>query len=111
MSLQTVGLVFLLVSAGFFLNWGYSDSSVNTTSNVIFGAILGVLGISFLMYRNPLADTTQKFVSVANKILDDSSALLSSNEADEKVKRINVEARKATREIKERAQARIQKIN
>lgn len=107
MGLHAIGLIFLLLSAGFFLGWG--SVSANGTFDMIVGVILAIIGFSFMTYRNPLADATKKFVRIANQIMDEPPALLLGG-VDERVKSINAEARKATRDIKERARIRIEKI-
>jgi hypothetical protein len=110
MNTQAVGLIFLLIGLGFFLSWGNSSGNVNSTVDIILGAIFAIIGFSFLTYRNVLSTTTEKFVRVANQIMDDPAAIFSSDETNERVKHIQAEARKATREIKERARVRVEKI-
>lgn len=110
MNTKVIGIIFLLIGAGYFLNWGYPNGSGNATFDIIVGTIFAIIGFSFLTYQNVLVTTTEKFVRVANQIMDDPAALLSTGETNERVKRIQTEARKATREIKERARTRIEKI-
>lgn len=110
MSLQTIGLVFLLVGVGFFLSWGYSGEQANLTIDVIVGAIFSVIGFGLMRYT-PVLKTTDRVLRVANQIMDEGAAkLVSSFEPEERVKLIRAHARKATREIRENAQMRIEKI-
>lgn len=110
MNTQSVGLIFLLISAGYFLSWGYSSGNANATFDIIIGAISAIIGFSFLTYRGALETTTDKFVRAANQIMDGPAALLSTDETNEHIKRIHTEARKATRDIKERARMRVEKM-
>lgn len=109
MSFRTIGLIFLLIAAGFFLSWGTPGGS-NLTVDVILGGIFAIIGYSIMTYQNPLAGVTDRFIRVANQVMDDPGVLISAENAKEGIHRIQKEARKATRAIKEGAQNRIDTI-
>ncbi len=110
MSFRTIGLVLLLIAAGFFLSWGHPGLSANLTSDLILGSIFALMGYSIMTYQNPLTGVTERFIHVANQVMDDPSVLISTENAKEGIHRIQKEARKATRAIKEGAQNRIDTI-
>ncbi len=111
MSIQTIGLVFLLLAAGFFLSWGYSGSDVNFTMDFILGAILVVIGFGMMRYSNPVLDGSKRIVGAAHEILDGRDLdPFSVKEAKKQVKQIQTEARLARQSIMEQARMRIDKI-
>jgi vacuolar-type H+-ATPase subunit E/Vma4 len=63
-----------------------------------------------MTYQNPLAGVTDRFIRAANQAIDDPGVLISTENAKEGIQRIQTEARKATRAIKEGAQNRIDSI-
>ncbi|MEK6902117.1 MAG: hypothetical protein AABX02_00820 [archaeon] len=111
MSIQTIGLVFLLLGVGFFLSWGYTDETVNFTMDFILGAILVVIGFGMMRYSNPFIKESKRVLDAAQNILEGADLeMFSAKETRKQVHQIQSDARHARQAIVEQARTRIDKI-